>query len=85
MESVTKYYRVAKNDIAFVRFIFEAYDGVAVLRTVHPARGIIALHQAPDRQKLAARILDELRKEIRMVDFSESLSADVDTGAFGRF
>jgi hypothetical protein len=85
METVTAYYRVAKNDIAFIRFILEAYDGVAVLRTVDPTRGIIALHQAPDRQKLAARIMDSLRAEIRIVELTETPPEDMGIGASNMF
>lgn len=59
-----QYYRVDRREIAFLKFIFEAYDGVALLTTMDPARGIIALCIAPQCQEQVAEILQELKKEV---------------------
>ena len=40
-ETIKRYYRVDRREIAFLRFIFEAYDGLAVLETLDPEAGSI--------------------------------------------
>ena len=53
-----------RREIAFIKFIFEAYDGIAGIRTTDPAKGIIRLHIAPGCQKQVEQVLRELKKEI---------------------
>ena len=53
-----------RRQIAFIKFIFEAYDGIAGMRTTDPAKGIIRLHIAPGCQELVEQILQDLKKEI---------------------
>ncbi|MGD9119948.1 MAG: DUF4911 domain-containing protein, partial [Desulfobacterales bacterium] len=33
-----------RREIAFIKFIFEAYDGIAALRTIDPHEGIILFY-----------------------------------------
>lgn len=44
MRTIPYYYKVERRDIAFLRFIVEAYEGIAVLSTVDQHRGIVVLH-----------------------------------------
>jgi Domain of unknown function (DUF4911) len=60
----TRYYRVDRRQIAFIKFIFEAYDGIAMLTTLDPVKGIIALYIAPRCQEQVAAILRDLKKEV---------------------
>jgi len=55
---------VNRREIAFIKFIFEAYEGVAMLTTIDPARGIIALHIAPRCLEQVSEILQNLKKEV---------------------
>jgi hypothetical protein len=55
---------VDRREIVFIKFIFEAYDGIAGMRTIDPARGIIKLHIAPGCEEQVVRILQDLKKEI---------------------
>ena len=64
MKTTEQYYRVDRREIAFMKFIFEAYDGIAVMRTTDPAKGIIKLHIAPGCKEQVERILQDLEKEI---------------------
>ena len=64
MKTTEQYYRVDRREIAFIKFIFEAYDGIAGIRTTDPAKGIIKLHIAPGCHKQVERILQDLEKEI---------------------
>ena len=64
METIKRYYRVDRREIAFIKFIFEAYDGIAGMRTTDPAKGIIKLHIAPGCEEQDDRILQDLKKKI---------------------
>ena len=64
METIKRYYRVDRREIAFIKFIFEAYDGIAGMRTTDPAKGIIKLHIAPGCEEQVDRILQDLKKKI---------------------
>ena len=64
MKTIERYYRVDRREIAFIKFIFEAYDGIAGIRTTDPAKGIIRLHIAPGCQEQVEQVLRELKKEI---------------------
>ncbi len=39
----TKYYKVDRCDIAYLRFIVESYEGLATLSTVDARKGIVSL------------------------------------------
>ena len=48
METIRKYYRVHRKEICYLKFILEAYDGIAMLRTIDAAKGLVAFQVAPD-------------------------------------
>ena len=64
MKTTERYYRVDRRQIAFIKFIFEAYDGIAGIRTTDPVKGIIKLHIAPGCQEQVEQVLRDLKKEI---------------------
>lgn len=64
MKTTQKYYRIDRAQISFVKFIIEAYDGAAVLRTVDPAAGIVAFHISPGCEALVDMILGDLKQDI---------------------
>ncbi|MGD9080320.1 MAG: DUF4911 domain-containing protein [Desulfobacterales bacterium] len=64
MKSIIRHYRVDRRQIAFIKFIFEAYDGIAGMRTTNPIKGIIKVHIAPGCEEQVDRILQDLKKEI---------------------
>jgi hypothetical protein len=59
-----QHYRVDRREIAFIKFIFEAYNGIAGMRTIDPAKGVIALNIAPGCEEQVEQILRDLEKEI---------------------
>ena len=44
METIKKLYRVNKTEISFLKFIIEAYEGIAVVSTVEREKGIVAIY-----------------------------------------
>ena len=64
MKTTAQYYRVDRRQIAYIKFIFEAYDGIAGMRTINPTKGIIKLYIAPGCQEQVGRILQDLKNRI---------------------
>ena len=64
METIKKYYRVDRKEISFLRFIFEAYDGIAVLETVDPKSGRVVFHISPGCEGDVEMILQDLKNDI---------------------
>jgi Domain of unknown function (DUF4911) len=63
MKTILKEYRVDKTRIGFIKFIFEAYDGIAVATTLDSKTGHIRLAIAPQRTESAFRIIEDLKKD----------------------
>ena len=64
METSKKYYRVDRRQIAYLRFIFEAYNGIAILQTLDAQKGVVVLHVAPGCEADVEFVLDDLRRDI---------------------
>ena len=62
MQLIRKEYMVDKSRIGFIRFIFDAYEGVAVVTTLSAASGQIRLAISPDELETARMIVEDLRK-----------------------
>jgi len=72
MDTVSRYYRLHRKDIAYFKFIIESYEGMAVVRTKDPREAIVELMVAPGWEKDLDKILEGLGKEIQI----EPLSLD---------
>lgn len=66
METIKKYLRVDRREISFLKFIIEAYDGIATLTTVDSNSGVVRLHIAPGCEKDVESVLTDLKKHIMM-------------------
>ena len=63
MRTSKHYYRVDKRRISLIKFIFEAYEGLAVVSTVNASTGLIVLAVAPHCSDLARRVMTDLGKQ----------------------
>jgi len=57
------YLQLAPENIAPVKFIFEAYEEVAIVRTVDRQQAVIVLMIAPDFVEVARNILASLQPD----------------------
>lgn len=69
LRTTKKYYRVDRKEISFLKFILEAYDGIAVLTTSDSERGVIELHIPPGCEDVVEIILQDLRNDIIIDEF----------------
>ena len=70
--TVKRYYRIDRGQIHFLKFILEGYDGVAVLRTLDPQKGLVVLHIGPGCQRMVDMIIQDLQRDIRIEPVEES-------------
>ncbi len=65
-ETIKKQYRVDRREIAFIRFIIEAYDGLAMVTTLDADTGLIEFQIAPGCEQDVETILQDLKRDIMM-------------------
>jgi len=64
LNTIKKYYRMERHGISFLRFILEAYDGIAILETLDSASGLVMLHIAPGCEDDVEMVLQDIKKDI---------------------
>jgi len=64
METSKQTYRVDRRRISFIKFVFEAYEGVAVITTLDAAAGLIRLAIAPGCETVAQEVMRDLSRSI---------------------
>jgi len=64
LETIKKYYRIERKEICFLKFIFEAYDGIAMLTTLDSDSGVVMFHIAPGCEDDVEMILQDLQHNI---------------------
>jgi hypothetical protein len=73
MQTIQRRFRVERSQIAFIKFIFEAYEGIACLSTIDRQAGLISLKIAPGCYKTACDLMDELKKTMLIEAFDGDL------------
>jgi hypothetical protein len=66
LESTQRYFRVRRKDIAFLRFLLEACDGIAFMLTVEPLQGVVALYIPPGREAEVEAFMGSLQETMRI-------------------
>ncbi len=69
MNTTKKFYKVDRKEISFLRFIFEAYDGIALLSTVDSVKGILAFYIAPGCEEDVDMVIKDLKKNITIENY----------------
>ncbi len=70
MEITKKYYRIDKKNISYLRFIFEAYDGIAVITTIDRFNGIVMFRIPAGCENEVDAVLQDLGKNIWIEEYS---------------
>jgi len=75
---VPLFIEVAPRDIALLKFLFESYEGVAVVRTLDRHEAVIVALVSADFLEVARGMLDSLRDSIdfREIPRPESTAGD---------
>ena len=70
LDTIKKYLRIDRREICFLKFILEAYDGIASLTTVNSDLGVVRLHIPPGCSEDVEIILQDLKKNFIIEDAS---------------
>jgi hypothetical protein len=70
LKTIKKFLRVDRKEICFLKFILEAYDGIATITTIDAHQGIVMLRIAPGCEGEVEAVLQDLKKDI-VIDDSE--------------
>jgi hypothetical protein len=68
MELRDIYLETLPEHIAYVKFIFESYEEVGIIRTVDRKKAIIVLLAMNDFLDTARKILESIKREVAYVD-----------------
>ena len=68
MELHDVYLEISPEHIAYVKFIFESYEEVGLIRTVDRKKAIIVLLAMHDFLDAARQILDSLKSDVPMTE-----------------
>ncbi len=60
--------KIRTEDIAYLKFILESYEGIGIVRTLDQSQAIVVMMVAEDFQDTAQSILSSLRREIPLVE-----------------
>jgi hypothetical protein len=74
LKSTRKLFQIERKSVSFIKFIFEAYDGLAIITTLDPYAAKIALYIAPGCELETERLLDELKRKILIRPLDEQLA-----------
>jgi hypothetical protein len=77
MDTISLFIQIPPEEIAFLSFILESYEGVAIARTMDPHQGLMELMVSPDYEEEMKEILKDLGKQfpIKVVGKSDVLQA----------
>ncbi len=72
METIRKIIRIDRREICFIKFILEAYEGIATMTTIDARQGIVLLRIAPGCEKEVEALLRDLGEDIMIEVFDRS-------------
>jgi hypothetical protein len=78
MELQEIFFALAPEHIAYVKFIFESYEEVGIIRTVDRKKAVIVLLAMPDFFAAARAILETLKQEVPLVEIPRPAEMDDD-------
>ncbi|MBN2515055.1 MAG: DUF4911 domain-containing protein [Deltaproteobacteria bacterium] len=61
---IKKVLKLKRKDIAYIKFIFEGYEGLGIVTTIDSGKSLIEISMMPDFVSDINEILDALREEI---------------------
>jgi hypothetical protein len=64
------YLEIRPEDIAYIKFILESYEGVGMIRTVNRSKAVIVLLVVDDFSPIARDLLASLKKEVPLKEIA---------------
>ncbi len=64
MDLIEIYLRLQREDIALLKFVIEAYEGIGIVRTIDRKKATVAVLVMPDLLHHMRAVLDSLREHM---------------------
>lgn len=71
-----RYFRVERRDIVFLKFIMEAYEGLATMSTVDNRQGIVSITFGDWAAEDVALLLDALSRDIGIAEVAWNMTLE---------
>ena len=68
MDTISLLIKIPPQEIAYLTFILESYEGVAIMRTIDPREGLVELMVSPDYQEEIRAILKDLGQQFPITE-----------------
>ena len=72
------YLEIPPEQIAYIKFIFESYEEVGIIRTVDRKKAIIVLLAMTDFLDTARKILDSIKNDVPLREISRPMNMNDD-------
>lgn len=78
MDHHLTFLKIPPSRIVECKFIVESYEGLAVVRTIDPSKGILVLISTLDTQTIVEQLLDDILPALdaRLIDQPQDLAGD---------
>jgi hypothetical protein len=73
LETIKKYYRVHRKDVSFLRFVFEACEGIVIMTTIDPEKAIVMLCIPPGCESDVRTVLEGMNIRMEEIPDKESV------------
>jgi len=70
-DTIFRYYHIESREIVTFKSLLEGYEGLAVVRTINPEKGVIQLLISPDLLKDVETILAQMPPSMRLAPLSD--------------
>ncbi len=84
MDSTTIRLTIDRRKIAWLKFVLDSYDGLALLRTLDAASGRVILLVGPGAEEEIIGLLDALKDELGLVEGLSDDYRSITRRSFGR-
>jgi hypothetical protein len=79
VETFKVYFQVERNEISYLRWVIESYDGLGFLKTIDPYQAVIELEIPFGCEKFMFELIDSLRNhenlKISPIELTEEFSS----------
>ncbi|MFO7667180.1 MAG: DUF4911 domain-containing protein [Desulfobacterales bacterium] len=80
MEITKKYYIIDRKNISYLKFIFEACEGIATITTMDPGSGLILFRIPPGCENDFETVILGLKKEIMIEEYMPDVKEGIKEG-----
>ena len=84
MRSTTRRFRLKKEDIAYLKFILEGYQGLAIMRTLDATQGVVEVFIPPGAEGDMELILTGLARELGLREVAAPAERAAETRISGK-